>query len=182
SINKDFERRALYLLFPKPISRGQYVLGKYLGMILLLLTTLIILGGLFLIGAVLTDRTVVLGSLMNLGYAFLEVSFLISLAVLFSTFTASLNAALYTIALFIIGHSLLTLKNYVAQVGTSVSRGLVDAAYYLLPNLEKFDIRQAVLYGIHIPAAQVWWTVVYWLVYTGLVLFLSILVIRKQEV
>src|ERR1700743_837436 len=33
SMYKDLERRALYLLFPKPISRSQYVIGKFLGLL-----------------------------------------------------------------------------------------------------------------------------------------------------
>ena len=182
SLNKDVERRALYLLFSKPISRSQYVLGKYLGFILLLVTTLLILGGLFSLGTFFTDRTIIRGEIITLLYSFLEISFLTAWAVLFASFTAPLNAALYSIALFIVGHSLVTLKQYVDKVGSHLLQNVMHFFYYVLPNLEKFDVRQAVLYAIHIPLATIIWTLFYWLVYTALILFLSVQVTKQREV
>lgn len=182
SISKDFERRALYLLLAKPVSRSQYVLGKYLGMVLLLLATLLILGGLFGLGILAMDRHLLAGILINLGYSLLEITLLIAFAVLFACFTAPLNAALYTVALFIIGHSLDTLKLFVAKAGNPLLSGLTNLCYYLLPNLEKFDVRRAVLYNQPIHAEQVGWSLLYWLVYTAFALFLAVLVMNKREV
>jgi Cu-processing system permease protein len=181
SMNKDIERRALYFLFPKPISRAQYVLGKYVGIILVLLTTLGILGGLFTLGALFTDRSIVAACLINLSYSFLELSFMGAFALLFSIFTAPLNAALYSIGLFIIGHSLGTMKDFIDKTGTVVVQKLIAVIYYILPNLEKFDVRSATLYRVSIPASQVWWTLFYWALYLGIVLYLAVLTMRKRE-
>jgi len=181
SMNKDFERRALYLIFPKPISRSSYVLGKYLGIILLLLTSLAILGGFFAIGAFFIKASLS-GLLINLIYSFFEVSFLVGFAILFASFTAPLNAALYTSALFLIGHSLGTIKAILDKQGTAIQQGLVSFCYYILPNLEKFDIRRAVLYDIYPSPSTVAWTLLYWLIYLSLVLFLAIKVMQKREV
>ena len=119
---------------------------------------------------------------ISLGYSFLEISLLIALAILFVSFTAPLNATLYTIAIFIIGHSLLTLKEYMSKLDNQFVSKLVDVCYYILPNLEKFDVRRSLLYGIKIPAASIAWSLVYWLVYTGLALFLAVQVMKKREV
>jgi ABC-type transport system involved in multi-copper enzyme maturation permease subunit len=183
SINHDFENRALYLLLSKPITRSQYILGKWVGTILLLLTTLLILGGLFTIGVYFVQHNLVVNSLINLGFAFLEISFLSAFAVLFASFTAPLNATLYTLAIFIIGHSLVTLKEYVVAMGMNTFvKDLVNVCYYLLPNLEKFDMRRSVLYGLHIPASTAAWSIVYWLIYTTFILFLAVQVMKNREV
>jgi ABC-type transport system involved in multi-copper enzyme maturation permease subunit len=182
SLHKDFERRALYLLFPKPISKTQYVLGKYIGMILLLVTTLLILGGLFTAGIAFMQPSIIPGSLLILAFSFLEISFLTALALLFSSFAAPLNASLYTVALFLIGHSLTPVRQYMDTYSGSFGQALMDICYYLLPNLEKFDVRQAVLYGLSISPAQVSTALIYWIFYTALVLVLTNLVIKKQEV
>ncbi|MEI6477998.1 MAG: ABC transporter permease subunit [bacterium] len=182
AIFRDIERRALYLLLPKPISRTQYVLGKYVGLLLLLLTTLVVLGGFFIAGGFFIDRSLILGTLMVLPYSFLEISLLTALSILFASFAAPLNASLYTLAFFIIGHSLGSVRAYLDRFGTPLAQNLTAVCYYLLPNLDKFDIRQAVLYGMHISPAQVAWSLLYWLVYTGLILGLAVLVIQKREV
>lgn len=182
SMSKDLERRALYLLFPKPITRSSYVLGKYLGIILLLITSLAILGGFFAVGAFFLDKSLLPGLGIDLFYSFLEISFLTTLAILFASFTAPLNASLYTIALFIIGHSLGTMREIINHQGTALSQNLVAVCYYILPNLDKFDVRRAVLYNIYPEASAVLWSLEYWLIYSVIILFLAIKVMQKREV
>ena len=182
SMARDLERRALYLLFSKPISRSQYVLGKFVGFLLLLLTCLAILGGLLALGILFTSKGLLLAILINLVYSFLEVSFLLAWAVLFASFTAPLNAALYTTGLLIIGHSLQTLQAYAARFSPPLVQKFISICYYLLPNLEKFNVRYPVLYGIHVPFTSFFWSLIYWLVYGGLVLFLAMQVTRTREV
>jgi Cu-processing system permease protein len=183
SIAKDADRRVLYLLFPKPVSRSQYVLGKYLGMVFLAITTLAILGILFSIGTFVTDRSLIHSAVVSLCYSFLEVSFLSAVSILFASFASSLNAALYAVALFVIGHSLGTVRDFLAATqGSQFLRAAVNVVYYLLPNLQKFDVRTLLLYGLHIPAADVVWTLLYWAIYSGLVLFLAVQVTKLREV
>ena len=182
SMSKDEERRALYLLFSKPISRSQYILGKFVGMVLLLLTTLLILGGLFILGLAFIERGIIANVVIDLCFTFLEVSLLSALAILFASFASSLNATLYSIALFVIGHSLGALKDYASTLGNQVAFDLLKVCYYLLPNLEKFDMRRSLLYGLALPKDAVAWSLVYWVVYTGLLLFLAMQVMRQREV
>jgi Cu-processing system permease protein len=181
SLAKDVDRRALYLLFSKPVSRSQYILGKFVGFLLLLVTSLILLGGLFSLGLAFTDKSLLAGTLINLSYSFFEISFLLAWAILFASFTAPLNAALYTAALFIIGHSLETLRAYAEKLNNATLHGVSSACYYILPNLEKFDVRRSVLYGLHIPPQSVAWMLVYWAIYTGFILYLAIQVMKTLE-
>lgn len=181
SVAKDLDRRTVYFLFPKPISRGQYVVGKYVGLLFLLLTTLGILGGLFLLGVLGTDKSLAGAALINLGYSFLEISFLVAIAQMFSSFTAPLNASLYSIAFYIIGHSFTFLKEFVSTMSSGFLMHLVNTLAYLLPNLEKFDVRAATLYGIALPPAQVFWSLFYGIIYTSFILFLSTVITRQRE-
>jgi Cu-processing system permease protein len=181
SLNRDVERRALYFLFPKPVSRTQYVLGKYVGFVLFLLTTLAVLGGLFSLGVALVNAHVLAAAWINLAYSFMELTLLTGLAVLFASFTAPLNAALYTLSLYVIGHSQTSLKDFVAELHNNFLNAIIHGVYYVLPNLEKFDIRKATLYQVPIPASQVLWTIGYWALYLGIVLYLASLVTKKRE-
>jgi ABC-type transport system involved in multi-copper enzyme maturation permease subunit len=171
SMAHDVERRALYFLFPKPLSKSQYVVGKYVGFLMFLFTTLLILGGLFSVGVAFLDTGVLMAALINICFSFLEVSLLLALATLFASFTA----------LFFIGHSQSSMKEYVSALGNSTLTWFTNAVYYLLPNLEKFDVKKATLYDIAIPASQVGWSLFYWIIAVSVVLFLATLVVRKQE-
>lgn len=181
SLHTDLERRTLYLLLSKPVSRTQYILGKFTGMLLLLLTTLVILGGLFGLGIFFTDRANFPPVIINLSYSLLEISLLTSLAILLATFSASLNATLYTVATYIIGHSLTLLRDYAHKLGNQVLDQVATLFYYLLPNLEKFDLRRPLLYGLDIPPYYFLYALGYSLLFITIFLYLAILVMKKRE-
>jgi Cu-processing system permease protein len=181
NLHRDFDRRALYFLFPKPISRAQYILGKFLGYCYLLLTVLLILGGLFAIALAVLAPAVIPVLLVNLLFSFLELSLLISIAVMLASFTAPLNAALYTLALFVIGNAQSSIKEFAARSGNNFLEGITSAVYYILPNLEKFNFRQATLYEVQIPASGIAWALFYWLVFGFLSLFLATRIMDKHE-
>jgi len=181
SLSRDVDRRALYFLFPKPVSRMHYVLGKYVGFILFMITTLVILGGLFSVGLAVIDTHVLLAAGINIMYSFLEISLLLALATLFASFTAPLNASLYTLAIYFVGHSQSSLRTFVAQLNNGFLNAVIKTVYYVLPNLEKFDVRKATLYQVPIPHSQVFWTLIYWALYLAIALYLAVLVTKKRE-
>lgn len=181
SVRKDFDQHALYFLFPKPVSPHQYILGKFLGMFLLMLSALVILGGLFALGVSFVAPTILPAAGITLGFACLEISLLIGLALLFACFTAPLNSVLYTLALYVIGHNQSFIKLYAAEAKNTILNRLVDFSYYFLPNLEKFDYRAATLYSVSIPGSAVAWALVYWLIYLGIILYLAGQVMHKHE-
>jgi len=182
TVARDLDKKTVYFLFPKPISRGQYVLGKYKGLLLLLLTTLTILGGLFWIGVVATGHGDLSGAVFtSLAFSFVELSVVIAIAQLFASFTAPLNAALYTLAFYIIGHSLSFVRDFLVQQNNTLALKLANFCYYFLPNLEKFDIRAATLYHIALSPTQVLWSLFYAIVYAGILLFLTTLAVRNRE-
>src|SRR5437588_2145451 len=43
-VYKEIERRTIYAIFSKPISRGEFLLGKYLGLCLTLLVNVVVMG------------------------------------------------------------------------------------------------------------------------------------------
>lgn len=181
SVAHDFDRRALYFLFPKPANREQYVLGKFLGFVLFLLTTLVILGGLFSLGVAFLNSAVLGVGLINMVYSFMEITLLLAIALLCSSFTAPLNASLYTLALYAIGHSQTSLQTFAKESGNGFLHGILNVVYFILPNLEKFDIRKATLYQVAIPVSSVVWSIVYWVIFTSIILYLATLVMRKRE-
>lgn len=182
TIARDFDGRMLYLLFPKPIGRGQYVLGRYLGLMALVATTLVTLGGLFALGTLATGNSLISDTLINLGYAFLELGVVAAVVQLFASFTAPLNATLYGFAFYIIGHSFGSLKEFFTLSGNAAAAKLIDGVGYVLPNLDKFDVRAATLYNIPLPFAGVATTILYAVTFSTIALILTTAVVRKQEV
>ena len=43
-VSKEIEKKTLYAVFSKPITRGQFIIGKYFGLCITLLVNVIVMG------------------------------------------------------------------------------------------------------------------------------------------
>lgn len=193
---KDLDKRTIYMVLARPISRQQYIFGKFFGIALLIVTTVFILS---LFGAI----SIVLTKWANPGYfprfswgpvllaeAFIALSLILvsALSILFSSFSStSFITLVLTILSYIIGQSSSSVKAIVeapAAAGITVSPvtvQLVQAAYYIFPNLALFDIKTQAAHGLAIPAIYIVWTLFYGMVYICLVTVLASFIFRKKE-
>jgi ABC-type transport system involved in multi-copper enzyme maturation permease subunit len=194
---KDLDKRTIYTVLSRPVSRSQYIVGKFFGMVLLIAVTtgilsLLALGAIALLKiSIATYFTRFSWSLIVLSVFFtiLMLILLSSVSFLFSSFTSSSFITLVlTIITYIIGHSLSGVKALVEspphELGFTVSpvtAKMVQAAYYLFPNLSLFDIKLQASHALSVPLSFVLWTVAYGLIYIVLSMTLAALIFRKKE-
>ncbi|MEO0090893.1 MAG: ABC transporter permease, partial [candidate division WOR-3 bacterium] len=117
-IYKEIEKRTIYLVLSRPIRRGEFILGKYLGQMLLLFFVVGILtiafGVVLLLTDVKTNYSILLPNLLLL----FQLSIITSLAIFFSTFATPLTASIFTFILYFVGHLTRDLKT-LAQISKS---------------------------------------------------------------
>jgi ABC-type transport system involved in multi-copper enzyme maturation permease subunit len=193
---KDLDKRTIFMVLSRPISRSQYIVGKFIGMALLIVTTTAMLSVVAIISILLIkisyptyfDRFSPELVSLSLLFTTIMLVLLSALSFLFASFTStSFITLILTVITYIIGQSLTDVKALVEApqiVGIQVSPvtvKLVQAAYYIFPNLSFFDIKTQAAHGLSIPASSVAWIVFYGLVYTGLSITLAALIFRKKE-
>ena len=105
---------------------------------------------------------------------------LIALSILFSTFATPLASALYAVVIIYIGHSLNVIMLAV-RYSDSFTKGVAEALYYILPNLQKFDIRDLVIYGAQPSVASIMSVVAYAVLYCTALLLIATLSFRARE-
>lgn len=173
-IYKEIERKTFFLIIPKPIRREEIILGKCLG---LLATTLVVtLLSLCVLFALLALRgvhgfylSIMLSALLSL----LEALLIILVSILLSGLTSPILSAVYTGAFFLIGHSGEMLRTLIDTNQSTFSGYALKAAYYLLPNLEKFNIRNDVVYGAFPDMHMLSLALLYALLYGSLLFLLA---------
>jgi ABC-type transport system involved in multi-copper enzyme maturation permease subunit len=193
---KDLDRRTIYMVLAKPISRGEYLVGKFFGMMLILIVAILIISGLSTLSLVLLKSSYpdyfgrFSWSLVMLGIVFITMmlALLSALSFLFASFSSSSFITLaLTIIAYIIGQSMSDVRALVESqlaAGASVSAitvTLVNVAYYLLPNLSLFDIKSSVAHGLPLPPSRIAWTMLYGIVYSAMALTVATILFRKRE-
>jgi ABC-type transport system involved in multi-copper enzyme maturation permease subunit len=153
---KEIERRTVYAIFAKPVGRGEFLLGKYLGLCLTLGVNVAVMG----IGVTLVLLYVVRGTTPllaalwpTIALIYLELTILTAVALLFSSFSSPIFSAFGSLAIFVIGHFTADLKGFAKLFDSATARALLFGLYYLLPNLSTFNLVTPAAHGITPPAA-----------------------------
>src|SRR5678816_4128037 len=128
---KEVEKRSIYSLLAKPITRTQLLLGKYAGLALTLVVNVTVMTVAFY--AVLAVMASVASPATIRGWAapatdprmlaaivliFVELLLVTAIALFFSTFSSPFLAAVLTIGLWMIGHFNADLRNFEAVVSS----------------------------------------------------------------
>jgi len=183
-VYKEIERRTIYAVFSKPVGRGEFLVGKYLGLCLTLLVNVVVMG----VGVSLALLYVSRGwdSLIPTIWPavlliYMELMLLTATALLFSSFSSPALSALLTFMVFIIGHFSADLKSLAASMGSTSARWLFTGLYYLLPNLANYSFITPASHGRAPSLEFVFATALYAFVYIAVILAVATLVFSRRN-
>lgn len=180
-INREIDRRSIYAVVAKPIARYEFIAGKYLGLLAMMLATcgIMFLG---LLIALKSFKTPITESVF-LGFwgIFLEVAVLGALAVLCSTFTSSFVSGFITAAVFISGHLSAEMYYFSQRSPSGLVRTVGGALFYTIPNLERFNFKYHVTYDLVVGVGQIFRSGLYALVYVAAFLIAAVAVFSRRD-
>jgi Cu-processing system permease protein len=180
-VYKEMEKRTVYVILAKPISRWQFLLGKYFGLSLTLAVMEVCMTvGLFAVCYIYKDMVPYRTVYAVIGI-FFELQLILAAAVLFSTFSTPFLSGLFTLAVFIVGHITVDMKVIADGMAPSLPKHIMKGMYYLLPNLEKLNFKAAVVHHLDIPLEVFFSSIVYSILYTMMILLLSILIFNHRD-
>jgi ABC-type transport system involved in multi-copper enzyme maturation permease subunit len=179
-VSKELERRSLYPLMAKPLTRDEFLLGKFAGLSFTLLVNVMVMAGGLYLTLLLTGRPTDLRLLAAVFPIFLSLVLTVSLALLFSIFTSTALAAFGSMILVVAGRFSDVIRN-MHEVSPGTPSWLIQGLYYALPNYRNFDFKDRVVYGDPISAGDLAWVTAYAAVYTSIVLGLALWSFRRRE-
>jgi ABC-type transport system involved in multi-copper enzyme maturation permease subunit len=183
-VYKEIERRTVYAIFSKPVGRGEFLLGKYLGLCLTLLVNVAVMGAGVSLALIYVKRgwdPLALSIWPAILLIYVELMILTGVALLFSSFSSPALSALLTFFVFIIGHFSADLKSLANSMGGSAARWIFAALYYLLPNLSNLSFITPAAHG-RLPGAQyVAMVILYSLVYIVVILAAATLIFSRRN-
>jgi ABC-type transport system involved in multi-copper enzyme maturation permease subunit len=191
---KEVDRRSIYGVLSKPIRRSEFVLGKYLGLLLTLIVNLAVmtaalyavLGGMsWLAGPSALAAAeappadpVLLQAILLIG---VELALVTAIALFFSTFSSPFLSAGCTAGLWVAGQFGTDLRNAGDLVESPAAAWMARALYYVLPNFAAFDIKAQVVHGQGLPAADLALTILYGATYAAFVLVGAVAIFGRRD-
>lgn len=179
-VSKEIERRSLFPLLAKPLSREELVLGKALGLAWTLFVNVAAMTVGLYTTLMLTGRSFDPSLLKAVYGIYLSLVLVLALALLFSTVTSSAVASVCTLGVVIAGRFSDVIRN-MNEVTTSVPSGVREFLYWLLPNFRSLDFKTAVVYAQPVPLDLLGVVTLYAAAYAGVVLLLALAAIRNRD-
>ena len=193
-VSKEVERRSIYALLAKPITRAQLVVGKFFGLVLTLAVNIGVMAlALYLVLTYMSwgvapevrrvwDAPALDPAILKAVFLILvELTLVTAVALFFSTFSSPMLSAALTFGLYIVGHFSGDLRNFQTVVDSPVAAQVARGLYWVLPNLSQFDIKSDVVHGIHVPLGYLAMTTGYAALYIAMLLAISALVFSRRD-
>jgi len=193
-VTKEVEKRSVYGLLTKPMSRAEFLLGKYAGLVTTLAVNLSVMtvalyAVLYYSNAIAppglratwpapaVDPRLLLAILL----IFADLMLVTALALFFSTFSSPLWATLLTLGFWVAGHFNTDFRNFGNVVDSAPVIWLARVVYYVIPNLSPFDIKAEVVHGIHVGLRHVGLTLAYAALYIAILLTASVTIFGRRD-
>lgn len=159
-VTREVERRSIYSLLSKPVTRSQFVVGKYLGLALTLLINLAVMAAALYAVLAYFDWTATPGlrasweapaldprMLKAFALIGVELMLITATALFFSTFSSPFLSVALTVGVYIIGHFSEDLKHLDSIVDSPVLARFARGLYYVMPNLAPLDVKAEVVHA-----------------------------------
>jgi ABC-type transport system involved in multi-copper enzyme maturation permease subunit len=183
-VSKEIDKRTLYALLAKPVHRWEFLVGKFLGLVLTLAvnTAAMALGLYAALWSVKHplergDACILVAVYLIL----LKLAVIVALALLFSCFTSPFLAILFTAALYVAGLFAADLRTVQAVHLDASALKLMRGISYLLPNFQNFNVMGAVVHGQGVSSAFVWSATLYAILYVAIVLAGAAVVFSRRN-
>lgn len=176
---KELEHKTVYFILSKPVSRWQMVVGKFCGLFASVALSVVGMLAVYLCVVWYQGGGFDGGALWAVGYQLLELMVIIALSIFFSTYARPLASVVYVVIFLYVGHSLSLLLQVTKESG--VVQNFFALLYHVLPNLEKFNLREVVLHGGAPSVEGVLATAAYAVLYVTLLLFGASLLLGRRE-
>ena len=180
-VAKELERRTIYNLLSRPISRPAYLVGKWAGLTAALWAVTLALGlALCVLLALRGDARFAPGVLVGALLAGLELMVMTAITVMCSALSTPVLSALYTLGFYLVGQWTYDLRLFATRA-PGAARALLSFIADLAPNLPLFNARTLAASGQPAGWDHVALAVLYAVAYSGCMLGLAAAAFESRD-
>lgn len=195
SLANDFERKTIYLILSRPITKVEYILGKFLGLTWIILLSSSILGICSVISIKLATLNIEayipqhfswLTFLLGLLFITLSLLMLMAVSFLWTSITSNqFTALLLSILTYFIGQNVENVTHIISRSqmyeNNAFLEKVITVVSWIFPNLASFDLKTTVAYGLPVNTAYLFWVSIYGISYIAVSLAVTTLIFQRRE-
>ena len=175
----EIERRTVFPILARPVTRGAFLLGRFLGLCAMLAVSVVlmlgVLAGVLRLAGYGVSSSVAIAALLIL----LELSLMASL--LCGSFTKPILASAFSVSVFLIGHLLSDLKAFQQRSHSGLAKVFTGVAYRLLPDLELLNVKSLASNELPVPHGLAPAAALYGAAYAAALLVIAVSIFSRRD-
>ena len=182
-LHKELSRKTVYNILAKPVTRAEFVFGKYLGMLFTVGLMILMMGLALSIFVYLFIGNLDYRLAQACLYILTELMIVCAAAIFFSSIVVTpMLSGLFTFGIFMAGRSTSQLLYFVESGHAAGFSGkVIQLLYWLLPRLDLLNVGNDLVYGASIGADHFLLSLLYAVGYSGILLILASAIFKRRE-
>ena len=180
-IHREVERKTVYTILSKPISRAEFLLGKFLGLTLTIWLLVAVMMAAFCGISLLTGAPLSASHAAFFVLVMAELALVVAIATLFSVFTTPMLAALFTTGTWMVGQLTRDLRDLGAASESPAIERATALLHRLLPDLDSFNLAIEAAHQLPVTVSDVALPLVYGGGYLAVVLLVAIFLFDRRD-
>ncbi len=180
-VYKEIDKKTIFNILSKPVKRSEFLLGKFFGLALTTMLSLFLMASIFIGFLLVTSIEISWIFIIYFVYLFMELLIIISISILFSSFSTPILSFVFTTSIYLVGHVVWTLNQLKDRIIGGFAKTVFYLTYYAFPNLEKFNLKSSIMLGETPPVHQIFYTILYGIFFTIAIMSVSIFIFSKRD-
>ncbi len=181
-INKEIDKRTIFILIAKPMHRAEFILGKHLGLTAVIAALVSIMTVIFITLMAIKQIAIPIPAILTANFfIFWQIMLLGAIAIFFGSFSGSLIGSLLTLGAYLIGNFSRDLL-LLGEISKNPSLQVVTRTFYMiLPDLSRSNLKNEAVYNILPSLSDMFNNGVYTLSYALLTLAIAIFIFARRQ-
>ena len=180
-LSREIERRTIFLVVSKPVSRAEFLVARLFGNMVTLGALLLAMFAVFVLELGLYHEHVTQPQLASAVGLFFELWVLSSVGFLLSSFASQTVSAIATVGFYFAGHLSGDVYTLATKSKNPAMELLGKVIFYVMPNLEKLNFRTLAAYAVPVPFSQLINGILYGVAYGAAACGLAIVIFNKRD-
>jgi len=181
-VHKEIDRRTIFTIITRPLHRYEFILGKYIGLILTLLIQIAFMTLIFFcIELIFGGLEFLPDYLKAIWLIFVQIALITAVATMFSSLSSPILSGMFTLAFYIIGHISSFLEMLLPENANAFTVMLVTLMRYMLPDFQFLNVKGLAVYNHEIPFSYMAGATIYGFFYIAVILIIAMLVFEKRD-
>lgn len=180
-LSREIENRTVYMIVSRPVKRSSFVLGRILGLNMILVLNILILSILTLLVYFLTGGSMNPFIFWTIFFIVLESTLVLLVVSLLSLLTSSTLSVIVSIVLFFAGHGISEAKMTVFAQNRPILGWVLELYQYVLPAFGKINTRDLLTYNQSVDSGFLFSALSYSVIYSAFLIFLTITIFEKKN-